>query len=85
MIGTATDLLAQFGGIAVGGASLLSLGLWLRRAQKVATWIRMGAVVAISTGLGAIAGVVDLGRLMEILTIAWELLPISLVAAGGGA
>lgn len=76
MIDAAIGLLEEFGMIGVGGFSVLSVGLWLRRAQRIADWLRMAAVVAITTGVGAIAGVVDLGRLAELLTTAYDLLPV---------
>jgi len=76
MIDAAMGLLEEFGVIGVGGVSVLSVGLWLRRAQRIADWLRMAAVVAITTGIGAIAGVVDLERLAELLTTAYELAPL---------
>lgn len=78
MIDAALEMVQQIGVVGAGGLSVLSLGLWLRRAQKVATYLRVAGVVAVLTGLGALAGVVNLGRLYDLGAAAYELLPLAL-------
>lgn len=61
-------------GLLYGGAGgVISLGLWLRRARKLVVWIRVGSVLLVVLGVGALAGVVDLGQLVDLLTSAYEL------------
>ncbi|NLV15188.1 hypothetical protein [Haloarcula argentinensis] len=63
MIDAVVALVQEFGLVASGGLGVLSAGLWLRRLDKVATWFRVGGLVTVLVGVGALAGVVNLGRL----------------------
>lgn len=78
MIEAAVAMVQEFGLLAGGGVGVLSLGLWLRRLDKIATWFRVGGLVVVLMGVGALVGVVNLGRLWALLTAGYELLPLVL-------
>lgn len=59
-------LLAEYGLLAGGGVTLAWAGLWLRRAHKVAMWIKVLGLLLLVAGVGALAGVVDVARLLEL-------------------
>ncbi len=72
MMGVITGLLADYGLLAGGGLSIAWAGLWLRRAVKVADYIKFAGMVMLLTGVGALAGVVDIGRLVELVSIGFD-------------
>lgn len=74
MIDVVGEIFSRFGLYAGAGVGLAYVGIWLRRAQKVALWFKLMSVLLVLTGVGAIAGVVDLGRLLELLRMAWEVI-----------
>lgn len=81
MIDALVAMVQEFGLVAGGGVGVLSAGLWLRRLDKVATWFRVGGLVVVLMGVGALVGVVNLGRIWELLTAAYELAPLVLGGA----
>lgn len=85
MIDAALDLVREFGILAGGGIGVITAGLWLRRLQIVATWVRVASVVAVLTGAGAVAGVVDLARLWELVLAGYRMLPLVIGYALEGA
>lgn len=67
------ELLARYGVAAGGGLTLLIVGRWLLRAQKIAAYLQMAGLIVIVLGIGSVLGVVDLGRAMELLAQLVEL------------
>lgn len=55
---------------AIAGGSLVSalvVARWLWAVESVATWARMVALVLVLTVAGAVAGVIDIARLQDLV------------------
>jgi hypothetical protein len=51
-----------------GGVSILGgLAIWLWRLQRVAAWMRVGAILLGLTTVGAVLGIVDIARAVELI------------------
>lgn len=72
MMNVIAGLLADYGLLAGGGVTIAWAGLWLRRAVKVADYIKLAGMIMLLTGAGALAGVVDIGRLVELASIGFD-------------
>ena len=64
MIGT----LSQHLPLAAGTLGTLAIARYLWAAQKIASVARIGAVIVVLVGIGGATGVVDMARLVDLLT-----------------
>ena len=62
------DVLASNLPIAAGTIGALALARYVWAAQRIAGVARVLAIVLVLVGLGGAAGVVDLGRLVDLIT-----------------
>lgn len=68
-------------------AGLVSLGwvlVWLGRLSAVATYVRVGVFVGALAIVGALVGVVNVGRALELAAVIWGVLADVLAAASVG-
>jgi len=73
VIDVVSTAIANHGAVAGGGLAIVSAGLWLRRLQAVEMYLRVASVLLVVFGLGAVLGVVDLGRLADLARAIWQL------------
>ena len=74
MIDALGGVVAEYGLLAGGGVTLAWAGLWLRRAYKIAQVMKFVGLVLVLAGVGAIAGVVDVGRIIELVSVGFDVL-----------
>lgn len=68
---------------AAGGLALVWLAVWVRRVSAVATYARALALVGALVVVGAVAGVINTGRALELAAAGWRAL-VGAVGAYGG-
>jgi hypothetical protein len=84
MIGTVVELVTSEAGVsAAAGLVVIYVALWARRVTAVASYVRIGAVVAVLAGAGAVVGIVRVGRTIELASAGWRVL-MDVVAYAGG-
>ena len=66
------EAIAGYLPIAGGTVATLAVARYLWAAQAIAGIVRMLAIIVVMIGLGSIFGVVDLGRLVDLVTIGLE-------------
>lgn len=86
MIERLLELAWSFGPEVAGLGVLTYLAIWIRRLSAVATYVRVAVLVGALTLLGAIAGVVRIGRALELAAAGWDVLAdvLALAAVGAG-
>lgn len=67
------DAIAGYLPIAGGTVATLAVARYLWAAQAIAGIVRMLAIIVVMIGLGSIFGVVDIGRLVDLVSTAIEL------------
>ena len=67
------EAIAGYLPIAGGTVATLAVARYLWAAQAIAGIVRMLAIIVVMIGLGSIFGVVDLGRLVDLVSTAIEL------------
>jgi hypothetical protein len=84
MIGTFVEFATSTAGLSAGvGLVVIYAALWARRVTAVATYVRLGALVAVLAGAGAVVGIVRVGRTIELASAGWRVL-MDVVAYAGG-
>lgn len=67
------EAIAGYLPIAGGTVATLAVARYLWAAQAIAGIVRMLAIIVVMIGLGSVAGVVDLGRLVELVSFTAEI------------
>lgn len=83
MIGGLLELLWSFGPAVGGLAGLTYLAIWLRRLSAIATYVRVGVIVGALAIVGALVGVINVGRALELASAGWRALAGAVGVYGG--